>query len=149
MVGRILGDKVITSTDLNRKTGKYLRQAARSPVTVKMKDADLVILNREDAARVCEEAAQLAQMMGLAEYLLSKYGGGRRTALADDFSWLDVLDRDELSEFIEEYGDMLRKVIRGSAAVSDLGDLLHEWYASALALNDPELVDAARRLNKE
>ncbi len=141
----LLADRIISSTELNRRPAEILAQALENPVTVTSKNGDCVILGREFAAKLFQEEQHLNYMMGLAEYILARFCGVAWTALAQEFRWLDGFEKEDILEFFKEYCDTLRN---RTAAPADLEDVIHEWQESALALQNEGLlrmVESAKR----
>ena len=141
----MLGDLVITPSQLNRRSGLFLRQAVTRPVTVRMKEADLVILRRDEAANLYQEDATLRRLERLAAYILGRFGA-KSVSQPDELAWLDVFENDDLLEFFGEYRDILRAALEERAGWNDVDAVLHEWKESAFALRNKELQEAARSL---
>ena len=137
MPATLLADKIISSTELNRRSGEILAQALDNPITVTNRNGDCVILGRELAAKLFQEEKHLTYVMDLANYILARFCGVAWTALGQEFHWLDGFEKDDVLEFFREYCETLRN--RTTAPV-DLDDVIHEWQESALALQNQELI---------
>ena len=59
--------------------------------------------------------------------------------LPSELAWLDVFSNIDIAEFVEELAQTLTAVTAGAREASDLDALLHEWYRSAIVLQDAAL----------
>jgi hypothetical protein len=134
---------IYQSSDLNRR-GRAVLDAARGGVArVRDRDGVSLVMTREE--RLAELEAASTMMRRLAEAVASFVVLERAVAHRTDaepglpdfgaWTWLRVLPRDDLDEFVQEVRDALFASCR-ELSLAPLQDTLDGWRATADALGD-------------
>ena len=128
----MFADEVINSTELTRNTADVLDQALKGPVTISRRSEQFALLARPAAARMMRaiEAGSLA--VEHLEEILSVRGSHR--AKSARYSWMQVYEKDDLEKFQCELVEATRRVLSGEGEPSEVGDLIHEWRESGIAI---------------
>lgn len=126
----MFGDKMYTSTDLNRRSAEVLDSALKQPVTISRNSEQFALMPREQAAmlyRTLSGVLELTQL--LAAVATHLYDG---TAPAEQYSWLGVYEKDDLQRFTSELTREARRVLSEGCAWDDVDGVIHAWKESAL-----------------
>lgn len=137
-------DRIVPSSELNRRSGQVLREAYVRPVTVTRPHGDLVIMNRSLAASMAGAADVLPQLTRSFVALLR---------LPED----DRAGRALLSTLTdEECTDLAFELVAAAAASVDrmaqhdaLQAVVHEWIETKRWISNPQAMAAVQREEEE
>src|ERR1039457_6548410 len=105
----VFGDEIFTATDLNRRAGHVLDEAANRPVTITRNDESFALLNRKDASRMVEAASNAKRIVDLVT-AISTYGlAHAQIPIEHAFEWLNAFDIDEIRTFLAEAHSAFRR----------------------------------------
>jgi len=123
----VFGDKVYSSTDLNRRSGEVLNHAREHPVTISRNNEQFALLRREQAAKLVRTVSRINSVFELlSEAHEAMYGGN------PCIGWLKVFDRDDLQKLSSEILIAARNASKGQSEWREVDALIHEWRESAL-----------------
>lgn len=132
MVGTILSDELINSTELRNNQKEWLDRAYISPVSIKSGRKRLVLLNRD-------EARDMYTLNHYAETILQfcqeQFSGLGKSAI---FPWVEYLTQEEIEEFKTELITTFVKAIR-RRKWHIIEDIITDWAATAEVERNPQL----------
>jgi len=134
MVGTILSDELINSTELRNNQKEWLDRAYISPVSIKSGRKRLVLLNR-DEARDMYTLNHYAET--IIQFCQEQFSGLGKSAI---FPWVEYLTQEEIEEFKTELITTFVKAIRGRKWHT-IEDIIRDWAATAEAKTNPEIME--------
>jgi hypothetical protein len=140
MSNAIYSDCIVTSSELNRRSGQILDTALTTPVTITRNNDSFALLRRElmaNMAKGIEQTDKVSQLVNVA-YRLSS---GQEIETNHEFKWIEEFDSEERSELVNEVYSAL-KLAKSTNDWDEVRDVIHEWRESALALTSEELGEA-------
>lgn len=143
----VLKDRVISATELNRKSGALLREAVRRPITVSRAGGDVVLLSREQAARSIQAEEQGKTLQEIMSNLMTRLVFKSKNVTLQ-YRWMNQFDNKDLSEFAGEYIEAFGQASNGLTDWNEVDALVHEWHQSAIALQDKQLVREWKRVQR-
>ena len=132
MVGTILSDELINSTELRNNQKEWLDRAYISPVSIKSGRKRLVLLNR-DEARDMYTLNHYAET--IIQFCQEQFSGLGKSAI---FPWVEYLTQEEIEEFKTELITAFVKAIR-RRKWHIIEDIIGEWAATAEVERNPQL----------
>ena len=135
----VFGDRMFSSTDLNRRGGEVLNQALKQPVTISRNAEQFALMPREQAAelfRCVEGLTRVTEIVAEAQAAI------RGSSPREPLEWLAAFDRDELEAFVEELISLARQIATKSHDWGELEAALHAWRESAAVAQSGVLDDA-------
>lgn len=138
---KIYSDELVSATELNRQPGHVLDMAFQRPITITRNDQAFALLRREDAARMANASAHAEVLFNLAGAIYS-LGTSRGLDSQHSYSWLKVLDEEEIEQLFTEIHEAFGKALAGEDSWDNFEAVLHEWHESALAIMCEELAEA-------
>jgi hypothetical protein len=137
----IFSDDLVSSTELNRQTGRVLDKALERPVTITRNDQHFALLRRDEMSCHVKRATYseiVFELLNTVFLLLN----GNKMGCEHPYGWLSVFDSDELHQFVEEVVGTYRSVSLSEDKWEQLDTLIHEWHESAIAAISADLADA-------
>ena len=134
----LFGDQIVSSSDLNRRSGEVLRAAAVHPVTVARAEGDLVIMQRSMATSLVRAATDLPATVRALARVVRRSGSGS----GEEPDWVLALAAPELQQFASELVSALEGTRPWSKSLDEARAVLHEWSESVQWSHDP-MVSAA------
>ncbi len=138
----VFGDEIFTATDLNRRAGQVLDEAANRPVTITRNDEAFALINRKDAARLVESASNARLMVDLVTAISMYRLANAQVPVGHTFEWLNAFDIDELKTLLGEAHGSFRRAADAEISWADFEGVLHEWHESAIAIRSDALAAA-------
>jgi len=135
MATTIFEDEIITPTELRSKQKHWLDRASDTPVTIKMRNHSLTLLNREDAKDMCLLRYYTKMFIQFCYERNSKQLGK-----SDIFPWIKHLDKQEIEEFYEELLSNFKDTVYSKNWLA-LEEMLNAWRATAEAKTNPEIME--------
>ena len=145
----IFGDEIFTATDLNRRAGHVLDEAANRPVTITRNDEAFALLNRKDASRMVEAASNARRMVDLVTSISTYRLAHAQIPIGQAFEWLNAFDIDEIKTLLAEAHTAFRRAADAEISWDDFEAVLHEWHESATAIRSDALATAFSAPNEE
>lgn len=133
----ILGDEIVSATELNRQPGAVLDRAREGLVTIARNREQFVLAPRE----YVREMSVRQQLQEEAVEVMAAIVGATNGAYGAKYGWLRVFDGEELAEM----GSELHEAYHGSLERGDVTEfkaVLHEWRESAAAIASREHEEA-------
>src|SRR5260370_42316141 len=87
----VFGDKLYTSTDLNRRSGEVLNHAREHPVTISRNNEQFALLRREQAAQLVRTVKNISSAMAVLSAAQTALSGG-----PPELEWLKVFEKNDL-----------------------------------------------------
>jgi prevent-host-death family protein len=140
MSNAIYSDYIVTSSELNRRSGQILDTALTTPVTITRNNDSFALLPRElmaNMAKGIEQIDKVSQLVNVAYRLTS----GQEIETNHEFKWIEEFDSEERSELVDEVYSAL-ETARSINDWSEVADVIHEWRESAIAISSKELGEA-------
>lgn len=138
----VFRDEIFTATDLNRRAGHVLDEAANRPVTITRNDEAFALLNRKEASRMVEAASNARLLVDLV-MAISRYRlADAQIPIGHAFEWLNAFDIDELRALLTEAHGSFHRAADSEIPWDDFEAVLHEWHASATAIRSDALAAA-------
>lgn len=126
---------VYQASDLSQRRREVLNEARSAFARIRDTDGTSLVMLREEGVRLNEELTRIVRM--LVPLFRARGSKALDAAVAvSELSWLRLLPRRDVEEFIEEALDALQFAIDAK----DLGGLvstIDDWRTTALALRDP------------
>ncbi len=132
MVGTILSDELINSTELRNNQKEWLDRAYISPVSIKSGRKRLVLLNR-DEARDMYTLNHYAET--IIQFCQEQFSGLGKSVI---FPWVEYLTQEEIEEFKTELITTFVKAIR-RRKWHIIEDIITDWAATAEVERNPQL----------
>lgn len=131
----LYSDQIISASELNRRPGWVLERVALGPVTITRNDEAFALVPRQQMARLVSDVRQFRLLVAIQNAIMALLSD--RDLPADHiYSWLQVFGKTDLYELAEELVESL-----SSADIdfegSWVGEIIHEWHETALAILDP------------
>jgi len=145
----VFGDEIFTATDLNRRAGHVLDEAANRPVTITRNDEAFALLNRKCASRMVEAASNGRLMVDLVTALSTYSLANEQIPIGHAFEWLNAFDTDELKALLSEVHLSFRRAADAEISWDDFEAVVHEWHESAIAARSAVLASAFSAPNEE
>ena len=137
MSNAIYSDCIVTSSELNRRSGQILDTALTTPVTITRNNDSFALLRRElmaNMAKGIEQTDKVSQLVNVA-YKLSS---GQEIESSNEFKWIEEFDSEERSELVNEVYEAL-ELAKSTDDWDEVRDVIHEWRESAIAIASEEL----------
>jgi len=134
MVGTILSDELINSTELRNNQKEWLDRAYINPVSIKSGHKRLVLLNRDDVRDMYTLNHYAETIIHFCQEQLSGFG---KSAI---FPWIESLTQEEVEEFKTELITTFVKATR-RRKWSTLEEIIRDWAATAEAKTNPEVME--------
>ena len=144
----ILKDRVISATELNRRSGALLKEAVRRPITVLRSSGNVVMLSRERMARSFQAEEQSKTIQEIMSNLMTRLVSKSKKNVTPRYRWMNQFDDTDLREFAREYVEVFGRASSGLIEWNEVDALVHEWQESAIALQDKRLVREWKRVRK-
>lgn len=128
----LFDDHIVTSTDLNRRSGEVLRSAVEHPVTIVRADGDLVLMQRAIAADLVRAASAWPETIRTMVGLIFRIAGR-----SEDANWVLTLQATELHTLGQELVGALQDRKLWAESLSEALAVLHEWRESVRWTHDP------------
>jgi len=138
----VFRDAIFTATDLNRRAGHVLDEAANRPVTITRNDEAFALLDRKVASRMVEAASNARLMVDLVTAISMYSLAGAQIPAGHAFEWLNAFDIDELRTFLTEAHVSFRRAGDAEISWDCFEAVLHEWHESAIATRSTALAAA-------
>lgn len=121
----LFGDRIYSSTELNRRSGEVFRSAMEGPVTISRNSDAFALMTRAEAGRVFRQAAGLA---AAADLLAGIVAAKRRPdSLPEGLKWLAEFGAEELDRFQQEYASALQLASDDAAGWELADSVVEEW----------------------
>lgn len=136
----IYSDCIVTSSELNRRSGQILDTALTTPVTITRNNDSFALVKRDVMTRMANETYQMDCFIELTS-VLRRVNSGQTIEQNNGFKWVEEFDSEERSELLEEIYSALEK----TKSVDDwsyVQNTIHEWRESAIAIASEELGEA-------
>ena len=133
----LYSDCLISSSELNRRSGYVLDTALTKPVTITRNNDSFALLKRElmaNMAKGIEQMNNVNQLVNVA-YRLSS---GQDIESSNEFKWVAEFDSKERSELVNEVYEAL-ELSKATDDWDEVKDVIHEWRESAIAIKSNEL----------
>ncbi len=140
MPNAIYSDCIVTSSELNRRSGQILDTALTTPVTITRNNDLFALVKRDVMTKMANETHQMDCFIELTS-VLRKVNLGQTIVASNGFKWVEEFDSEERSELLDEIYSALEK----TKSVNDwsyVRDVIHEWKESAIAIASEELGEA-------
>ncbi|MBA3974788.1 MAG: hypothetical protein C0504_11300 [Candidatus Solibacter sp.] len=125
----LFGDRIYSSTELNRRSGEVFRTAMEGPVTISRNSDAFALMTRAEAGRLFRQAAGLA---AAADLLAAIVAAKRRPeALGEGLKWLAEYGAEELDRFQQEYASALQLATDDPAGWELAAGVVEEWRGKA------------------
>ena len=130
----LFDDRIVSSSELHRRSGEVLRYAGERQVTITRADGDLVLMRRSLAANLVRTASAwpdiLLALVGLIVNL---------THEKIDWSIMSRLESDDLTTLGFELAAALRNAGGTEEALKEASTVLYEWVESMTLTQDPDI----------
>lgn len=139
----IFGDRLVTSSELNRRSGQILDTALKTPVTITRNNDSFALLRRElmtNMAKGIEQMDNVTQLVNVVYRLTN----GQEIESTNRFKWVEEFDSEERSELVNEVYSAL-ELAKSTNDWDEVRDIIHEWRESAIAIASDELSEAFRQ----
>jgi hypothetical protein len=140
MPNAIYSDCIVTSSELNRRSGQILDTALTTPVTITRNNDSFALLRRELMANMAKEIEQMDNFIQLMN-VVHRVNSGQKIASNNGFKWIEQFDSEERSELVDEVYEAL-ELAKLTDDWDEVRDIIHEWRESAIALSSEELSEA-------
>lgn len=140
MSNAIYSDYLVTSSELNRRSGQILDTALKTPVTITRNNDSFALIRRELMANMAQEIEQMNNFIQLMN-VVHRVDSGQKIESSNGFKWIEEFDSEERSELVDEVYEAL-ELAKLTDDWDEVRDVIHEWRESALALNSDELSEA-------
>jgi hypothetical protein len=128
----LFDDRIVSSSDLNRRSGEVLRSALDRPITITRADGDLVLMRRTLAAELVRAASAWPRVVtALARLVATLSDEPLNPRLVDG---LDVAD---LTTLGLELAHALEHGRNNEEGMSEASAVLYEWEETLKWLEDP------------
>jgi hypothetical protein len=134
----VYSDDLISSTELNRTSGKILDLASERPVTITRGAEAFALMRRDLMAGYVATTTTYQKFSELLMACLTLMSGNEISG-GHPYSWLNTFDGDELKELIQEILDWYQTHDGSEASLHNLECIIHEWHESAIAIASPDL----------
>lgn len=128
----LFDDHIVTSTDLNRRSGEVLRSAGEHPVTIVRAEGDLVLMQRAIAADLVRAASAWPETIRTMAGLIFRVAGR-----SEDADWVLALEATDLQALGQEIVGALQGRKPWAETLSEAVAVLHEWRESVRWTHDP------------
>ncbi len=136
----IYGDCLVTSSELNRRSGQILDTALKTPVTITRNNDSFALLRRElmtNMAKGIEQMSNVTQLVNVVYRLTN----GQEIESHNEFKWVEEFDSEERAELVNEVYSAL-ELAKSTDDWDEVAAVIHEWRESALAIASDELSEA-------
>ncbi|MFN0168466.1 MAG: type II toxin-antitoxin system prevent-host-death family antitoxin [Bryobacteraceae bacterium] len=123
------GDPIVSSTDLNRRSGSVLDQARDRPVTISRNGELFALLRRDLAADLVRTALRFGPTLAMIEGALNVAEGKEPSA---SMAWLKAFDRSDLRKLIRDFLAASIVATGETGKWEEVDAVIHEWHESAL-----------------
>jgi hypothetical protein len=140
MSNAIYSDCIVTSSELNRRSGQILDTALTTPVTITRNNDSFALIRRElmtNMAKGIEQMNNVTQLVNIVYRLTS----GQEIESTSRFKWVEEFDSEERSELVNEVYEAL-ELAKSTDDWDEVRDIIHEWHESAIATKSEELSEA-------
>lgn len=135
-----VAEKLATATDLQKKTGRVLDDAAKGPVSIQRPNKPAITLVKRDAWQDAANAKLwLSTYSAIVRYVVERASNESEPAYPTEFAWLRLFDLEDLREFLDELSSAIYAAIHGLRPWDDADAVVEEWRRSAAALDNEEL----------
>ena len=135
----LFSDKIFTATDLAKKATQVLNSVADGPVTISRNGELFAIVMRHDAAKLYEGMAAFSQATEVVKVVLDSIQGA---GVYPTYHWVTAFDLEEKRAMCTEIVNVVMKANNREGEWSAVGDLIHQWKESGIALQAGELAGA-------
>lgn len=134
----VYSDDLVSSTELNRTSGKILDLASERPITITRGTEAFALMRRDLMAGYIATTNTYQKFSELLLACLTLMSGNEISG-RHPYSWLNVFDADELKELIQEVSDWYQTEDDSEASLHNLECIIHEWHESAISSASPDL----------
>jgi len=125
----LFGDRVFSSTDLNRRPGEILNCAREAPVTISRNNEQFALLRREQVASLVNSLTRVQTALLV---LLGADAAISGRDLPPSVAWLRLYKNDHLQRLRSEVLTATAQAVFGNADWNQVDAVLREWRESAL-----------------
>ena len=131
----VFDDAIITPSELRSKQKTWLNIAYDTPVTIKYRDCNLALLNRETARTVYKSLYYAEKVIRFINEM-----NNTKTNKSETFPWVKYLDTEEIDEF---YNELLVNFTESSSNKNWLAfeEMIDAWIATSEAKTHPEIME--------
>ncbi len=140
MTNIVYGDYLVTSSELNRRSGQILDTALTTPVTITRNNDSFALVKRDVMTNMANSIHVMDSFIELTS-VIRRVDLGQEIEPSNGFKWVEEFDSEERCELLDEVIAALEKAKK----INDwsvVGDVIHEWHESAIALASEELGEA-------
>jgi len=134
-------DELIPASELNHQAERILDIAWKHPVTITRNEQSFALLRRDDITWMVNAAAVSKNVLEIINFAY-KLRLGEHISSSHPLAWLKAFDNEELGELIVEIISLFQNVQSEIGDWDILNAVIHEWYESALAIQNPEIARA-------
>lgn len=140
MTNIVYGDYLVTSSELNRRSGQILDTALTTPVTITRNNDSFALVKRDVMTNMANSISVMNSFIELIS-VIRRVDLGREIESSNRFKWVEEFDSEERSELVNEvYSAFLSA--KSTDDWDEVRDVIHEWRESAIALASEELGEA-------
>ncbi|MEY2833664.1 MAG: hypothetical protein RLZZ574_2923 [Cyanobacteriota bacterium] len=136
----IYSDCIVTSSELNRRSGQILDTALTTPVTITRNNDSFALVKRDLMTSMANEIHFLDSFIELMS-VIRRVDLGQTIETSNGFKWVEEFDSEERSELVNEVYSAL-ELAKSTNDWDEVRNVIHEWRESALALTSEELGEA-------
>jgi len=140
MSNAIYSDCIVTSSELNRRSGQILDTALTTPVTITRNNDSFALVKRDLMTDLANKNHQMDSFIEVTS-VIHRLNLEQTIEQSNGFKWVEEFDSEERSELLGEVYSALEKA-RSINDWSYVRDVIHEWRESAIALASEELSEA-------
>lgn len=140
MSNTIYSDCIVSSSELNRRSGQILDTALTTPVTITRNNDSFALLRRElmtNMAKGIEQMNNVTQLVNVVYRLAS----GQEIESTNRFKWVEEFDSEEQADLVNEVYEVLNQA-QLTQDWDEVAAVIYEWRESAIALTSEELSEA-------
>ncbi len=140
MTNIVYGDYLVTSSELNRRSGQILDTALTTPVTITRNNDSFALVKRDVMTNMANSISVMDSFIELTS-VIRRVDLGQEIESSNGFKWVEEFDSEERCELLDEVYSALEKAKK----INDwsvVGDVIHEWRESAIAIASEELSEA-------
>lgn len=140
MTNIVYGDYLVTSSELNRRSGQILDTALTTPVTITRNNDSFALVKRDVMTNMANSISVMDSFIELTS-VIRRVDLGQEIESSNGFKWVEEFDGEERCELLDEVYSALEKAKK----INDwsvVRDVIHEWRESAIAIASEELGEA-------
>lgn len=125
----VFGDKMYTSTDLNRRGAEVFDSALERPVTISRNSDAFALMTREQASKLFRALAEFATVAGVFSAIST--AKEQPQMVPEPLQWVTAFGERDLERFQSELASALQSAISEDSDWDRVSDVIHEWRESA------------------